>query len=73
MMMQLSQKKNGKSSFRWHNEGDILEINLDLNEKTLSAKVNDKDFGVVFKKVSKKRYRFAISVCGGGGFEFCMM
>lgn len=55
---------------KWNKSGDILEITLDLNEKTISFKLNDEDFGIAFRNVVKTNYRLAISVTNGGGSSF---
>ena len=46
---------------KWHKTSDILEISLDLNERTLSFKVNDKDYGVAYKDIEKRKYRLVLT------------
>ena len=46
---------------RWDKEGDILEITLNLDERTLSFKTNDTDFGVAFGNIKVARYRLVIT------------
>ena len=45
----------------WNKEGDILEMMLDLNERTLSFKINNKDFGILFRNIKQCSYRLALS------------
>ena len=40
----------------WCKDGDVLEMTLDLDQATLSFKVNDEDFGAVFKNIKKRSY-----------------
>ena len=49
-----------KSDCRWNKEGDILEITLDLQEQTLSFKVGDVDYGVLFSNVRRTKWRLAL-------------
>ena len=46
---------------KWQNDGDILQMTLDLDEKKLSFKVNDEDFGVAFTNIDQRKYRLAFS------------
>ena len=41
-------------------DGDIVEMILNLEEYTLSFKVNDIDYGVAFEDIEKTKYRAAI-------------
>ena len=56
----------------WKEDGDILEMTLDLNKRTLSFKVNDKDFGVAYSNIKQTSYRLALSMekFEGSQFEF---
>ena len=47
---------------KWRNNGDILEIALDLDQQTLGFKLNDGEFGIAFKNIKATNYRLAISV-----------
>ena len=40
--------------------GDILEMILNLNQYTLRYKINGKDYGVAFEDIEKTKYRAAI-------------
>ena len=42
------------------NDGDVVEMTLDLYERTLSFKVNDVDYGVAFNDIEYTQYRAAI-------------
>lgn len=57
---------------RWCKEGDILEITLDLDKRTISFKINDKDYGVGFSNIVLAPYRLALTVldCQGACFQF---
>ena len=57
---------------KWRMEGDILEMTLDLNEKTLSFKVNNDDFGE-FKNIEQGEYRLAFSVYKSSGSQFVLL
>ena len=46
----------------WVNDGDILEMSLNLDEQTLSYKINDTDFGALFTGVKPDQYRLALGV-----------
>ena len=56
----------------WNHQGDILEMKLDLDNKTLSYKVNDSDFVELFPQIeiSSKGYRFALGVNQNAGSKF---
>lgn len=58
-------------TLRWCKQGDILEMTLDLDERTLSFKLNDEDFGVVFSNIVLGSYRLALTVleCEGACFQ----
>ena len=45
----------------WKNEGDILEIILDLDQRTLRFAVNGKDCGIAFRDVKQTSYRLALT------------
>ena len=49
----------------WKNDGDILEMILDLNDRTLRFKMNDKDYGIAFDEVDTNvvGYRLALTMC----------
>ena len=55
---------------KWCKDGDILEMTLDLNARTLSYKVNDKDFGVAFSNIKQANYRLALSMDKSKGSKF---
>ena len=63
----------GKYGCRFMAEGDILEITLDLNEYTLSFMLNDEDFGVAFKNITKRNYRLAWSSFNAMGATFLLL
>ena len=56
----------------WNQNGDILALKLDLDEQTLSIKVNDADFIEMFTniEVPANGYRLALSVCKCKGSQF---
>lgn len=64
--------KDRSTQCLWKKEGDILELKLDLNQATLSAKVNDTDIGVLFEGIAIKRYRLAMSMCQEHGSKFSL-
>ena len=47
-------------------KGDIIEIELDLNEFTLRYIINDKDMGISHKDIEDTEYRVALSTCEKG-------
>ena len=55
---------------RWRETGDILEMILDLNEKTLRYILNGKDCGIAFNDIDDGSYRLAVTCWGGTGAEF---
>ena len=57
----------------WTKQDDILEITLDLNQLTLSFKVNDKDYGIAFSNIRKTQYRLVLSALGLGGSQFALL
>ena len=54
--------KTRKYQCVWMEEGDILEMTLDLNHRTLSFKVNDKDFGIGVSDIKQTKYRLALTL-----------
>ena len=48
------------------NEGDIIEVYLSLEERTLSYRIIGVGFGVAFDCLDKKRYCLAVTFCGNG-------
>ena len=64
---------HGNYQCRWKKQDDILEMTLDLNEHTLSYKVNDTDFGVAFKNIRQNEYRLAWSTFDAKGAIFMLM
>ena len=44
-------------------KGDIVEIELDLNQFTLRYRKNDKDLGISHKDIEDTDYRVALSTC----------
>ena len=67
------EKKTDKYECRWMQKGEILHVILDLNDKTLSFKVNDEDFGVAFKNIKHGNYRLAFSTWECKGSEFVLL
>ena len=63
-------KKNNNYGAIWNKKGDILEIVLNLDKRTLSFKVNDKDFGVAFENIKVAKYRLAMSFFMNKGSKF---
>ena len=57
----------------WKKEGDVVEIILDLNERTLGFKVNDIDYGVAFSNIHKTEYRLAVSTLSMKGSKFAFV
>ena len=53
----------------WKKVGDILEIILDLNERTLRFAVNDKDCGIAFRNIKQTSYRLALTMDVVAEFE----
>ena len=62
----------GTADFTWNQNGDILEITLDLNKQSLSVRMNDGDL-VQFSDIdpSPNGYRLALGVylCKGSQFQ----
>ena len=56
----------------WQENGDVLEMTLDLNKGTLSFMVNNVDYGPAFMQIKKTNYRFIMSLsgCAGSKFQF---
>lgn len=53
-------KKYGKTC----NEGDIIQVILNLNNMTLSYKVNNIDYGIAYNNIIKTEYRIVVSIDG---------
>ena len=51
---------DGYSSI-WQKDGEILEMALDLDQGTLSFKVDGEDYGVAFEDVEQKSYRLILA------------
>ena len=51
---------------------DILEIVLDLDERTLKLKINDGEYRVAFTGIEKRKYRLALS-CRNAYGEFVLL
>ena len=47
---------------KWNKIGDILIIKLDLNDRTISFKLNGRDIGVAFRNITRSGYRLALTV-----------
>ena len=47
---------------KWNKDGDILEMTLNLNERTLSFALNDEDYGNAVRNIKQTKYRLALSV-----------
>ena len=47
---------------KFNKEGDIMFIDLDLINYTLSYTINNKQHGIAFKNIKKTNYRLAISL-----------
>ena len=45
---------------------DIIEVFLDLEERTLSYKINGKGYGTAFDCLDETRYCLAVTFCGNG-------
>ena len=63
-------KKYANSTAKFENKGDKLKMTLDLDNKTLSYKINGKDYGNVdfgdkFVLDSNEKYRMGMSLCPG--------
>ena len=58
---------------KYNKTGDIIYVNLDLINYTLSYKINDNDLGVIFQDIKKSDYRLTVTVAKGTGsqFELC--
>ena len=67
------ESKTNNYECRWSNKDEILVVILDLNEKTLSFKVNDKDVGVALKNIKPANYRLAFSKLECKGSEFVLL
>ena len=46
--------------------GDIIDVYLDFNERTLSFSINNKDYGVAFDNIKTGDYRFGVTLTGKG-------
>ena len=51
-------------------DGDVLEMTVDLNEHTLSSKVNDTDLGALSTNIADEEYRLALSLIKSNGSQF---
>ena len=47
-------------------EGDIIEMELDLNNLTIKYIINGKDYGIAFNNIENCNYRAAVTIDGGG-------
>merc|ERR1712176_716950 len=43
-----------------YKDGDIVEMILDMEKRTLRYKVNDMDQGIPFENIEKKKYKAAV-------------
>ena len=57
----------------WKNDGEILEMTLDLNHGTLCFKVNDMDHGVAFENIKPKNWRLAFSTFESKESKFMLL
>eukprot|EP01084_Bolivina_argentea_P227005 383392_1 len=57
----------------WNKPNDILEIVLNLNERTLGFIVNGIDYGVAFRNIKQTNYCLALSYAGCAGSEFLFL
>ena len=57
----------------WNRVDDILEMILDLNDKTLRFVLNGQDCGVAFDEISDASYRLAITCWGGDTAEIQLL
>ena len=46
--------------------GDIIDVYLDFDERTLSFGINDTKYGVAFSKIKEGNYRLAVTLTGIG-------
>ena len=58
------------SQCKWNKQGDILEIILDLNERTLRFGVNGSDCDTGFDDIKQTSYRLALTAGNAAGTEF---
>ena len=58
---------------RWMNDGDVLEMTLNLDERTLGFTVNNKDFGVAFSNIKQAKYRLAFSTFKSKESQFMLL
>ena len=62
---------NTKANFVWEEDGDILDMKLDLTTNKLHFKKSDSNDEVCIDvKISPKGYRFALSLCDDSQFQF---
>eukprot|EP01084_Bolivina_argentea_P138060 243150_1 len=47
-------------------EGDIIEMTLNLNDRTIRYKINCYNYGIAFDNIEKRKYRAAICMHYGG-------
>ena len=57
----------------WNKPNDILEIVLNLDERTLRFILNDKDYGIAYREIKQASYRLALTVEGAIGAEFALL
>ena len=58
---------------KWNKQGDILQITLNLNDRTVSFKVNDVDYGVAFGNIKVAKYRLIITFSGNKYSKFAFL
>ena len=58
---------------KWKEEGDVIEMILDLDDYTLSFSVNGEGFGVAFKNIMDTNYRLVLSAFNCKGSQFGML
>ena len=68
-------KKTEEGVCIWNKQGEILEMALNLNEKTLIFKVDDKDKDncLTLSHIKKRRYRLAFGFVGIKGSHFKLL
>ena len=58
----------------WKRVGDVLEMELDLNQRTLSFRINDGNINVGFSNIKQARYRLAFTFDGNQkGSQFVIL
>ena len=58
---------------KWNQRDDILEMILNLEERTLSFIVNGQDYGIAFSKIKQTKYRLALGVVNSKSSQFVLL